>query len=275
MPPFSNKIPPPTPPASFASKVDAEAPPRAQAEAQEGPRLLTNRSGAQDFVSKQRRETMSLSTADTARRILNSLYTTDVFTYTDTSLIEWFRKDKFLANEATRTDAPFFSIPSLAALMLKDKPVFKKEIEDLQGKILTVKGPYLQEALVTLTERIVEHYKPSVPTTVKLAIYLVTNSEEVTDESLIGLDSGASKVGLITSFIENYYQVEDDELADFDLLRATMLSLLRATMLSALDWMDRSQIYLATTGCVPSGMYSPLKPLRLPTTRPGTSSGEC
>ena len=215
MPPPPSNHSHPTPPASFASKVDAEEHSRAQLEAQETPAILANRSASQDFVNNQRRDTVSLSTADTARRILNSLYTTDVFSFTDTSLIEWFRKDKFAAREATRTDAPFFSTPSLAALMFKDKPTFKREVEDLQTRILSAEGPLLEEALITLTERIVEHFKPSVPTTVKLAVYLVTNADEITDESLIGLDSGATKVGLVTSFIENYYQVEDDGLDEF------------------------------------------------------------
>ena len=188
MPPPSSNRSHPTPPASFASKVDAEELSRAQPGAQETPVILANRSASQDFVNKQRRDTVSLSTADTARRILNSLYTTDVFPFTDASLIEWFRKDKFIEREATRTDAPFFSIPSLAALMFKDKPVFKKEVEDLQTRILTAEGPLLEEALITLTERIVEHFKPSVPTTVKLVVYLMTNADEITDESLIGLD---------------------------------------------------------------------------------------
>ena len=214
-PPPLSRNPPPTPPASFASKVDAKEDPQTLNSPQNQLEILANRSGTHDFVNKQRRDTVSLSTADTSRRTLNSLYTTDVFTYSDPSLVGWFRKDRFFEKESNRTDVPFFSTPSLASLMLKDKPTFKDEVKKIQDKLLEAEGPELEELLVTLTESIVEHYNPSVPTTIKMAVYLITTAEEISDESLIGLDNGASKVGLITSFIESYYQVDDDDLQTF------------------------------------------------------------
>ena len=97
-----------TTPTSFPSMAEVTDPLRTRSEALEDPEILTNRSGSQDFVNKQRRETISLSTADTARRTLNSLYTTDVFAYTDASLIEWFRK------RSNRCSVLFYSFPGCA-----------------------------------------------------------------------------------------------------------------------------------------------------------------
>lgn len=206
----------PLPPASFSPKVDAKgAGLRQQAAAEEQPLILSNRTGGQAFIAKQRREATSISVTDSVRRILNSLYTTDVFCFTDESLLEWFRKDKFVMHEMQRSAAPFFSTPSLVELMLKDKPAFKARITSTQAKIPTADGPDLEELLITLTECIVEHYQTSVPTTIKLAVYLLTNTGQISDDSLIGLSDGASKVGLTTTFIENYYQVSDADLDDF------------------------------------------------------------
>ena len=86
-PPPTSRNPPPTPPASFASMVDAKEHLRTQNPPQNQLEILSNRSGSHDFVNKQRRETILLSTVDTSGRTLNSLYTTDVFTYTDSTLI--------------------------------------------------------------------------------------------------------------------------------------------------------------------------------------------
>ena len=52
-------------------------------------------------------------------------------------------------------------------------------------------------------------------------MYFLTNTERITDNMLIGLDDGSSKVGLTTTFIENYYQVCDDELFAFQLDECT------------------------------------------------------
>ena len=112
-------------------------------------------------------------------------HTTDVFTYTDTTLVEWFRKDNFERHQEARSAVPFFSTPSLAELMLKDKPKFKRAIDQCQGKIGKADGPDLEEQLIILTEIIMEYFAPSVPTLIKLGVYFLTNTEHITDNMLI------------------------------------------------------------------------------------------
>ena len=207
-----------SPPPSLAHKIDASSSKtRPQAADDLEPAILTNRTGGQALIAKQRREAVSISVADSAKRILNSLYTTDVFTFTDTTLVEWFRKDNFERHQEARSAVPFFSTPSLAELMLKDKPRFRRDMEACQASIATADGPELEELLIVLTEIINEYFSPSAPTLIKLSIYFLTNTERITDNMLIGLDDGSSKVGLTTTFIENYYQVYDDDLSNFQL----------------------------------------------------------
>ena len=90
------------------------------------------------MIAKQRRQrdAVSISVADSAKRSLNSLYTTDVFTYTDRTLVEWFRKDNFERHQEARSAVPFFSTSSLAELMLKDKPRFSRDMESCQASIV-------------------------------------------------------------------------------------------------------------------------------------------
>ena len=90
-------------------------------------------------------------------------------------------------------------------------------METCQASIATADGPELEELLIVLTEIINEYFSPSAPTLIKLSIYFLTNTERITDNMLIGLDDGSSKVGLTTTFIENYYQVYDDDLSNFQL----------------------------------------------------------
>ena len=207
-----------SPPPSLARKIDASSSKtRPQAADDLEPAILTNRTGGQALIAKQRREAVSISVADSAKRLLNSLYTTDVFTFTDTTLVEWFRKDNFERHQEARSAVPFFSTPSLAELMLKDKQKFRRDMETCQASIATADGPELEELLIVLTEIINEYFSPSAPTLIKLSIYFLTNTERITDNMLIGLDDGSSKVGLTTTFIENYYQVYDDDLSNFQL----------------------------------------------------------
>ena len=213
----SSRAPTTPPPPSLGRKIDASAnKTQTQAAADLEPAILTNRTGGQAFIAKQRRDAVSISVADSAKRLLNSLYTTDVFTYTDATLVEWFRKDNFERHQEARSAVPFFSTPSLAELMLKDKPKFKRAMETCQGKIAKTDGPDLEEQLIILTEIIMEHFAPSVPTLVKLSVYFLTNTEHITDNMLIGLDDGSSKVGLTTTFIENYYHVPEHGLFLFN-----------------------------------------------------------
>ena len=207
-----------SPPPSLAHKIDASSSKtRPQAADDLEPAILTNRTGGQALIAKQRREAVSISVADSAKRLLNSLYTTDVFTFTDTTLVEWFRKDNFERHQEARSAVPFFSTPSLAELMLKDKQKFRRDMETCQASIATADGPELEELLIVLTEIINEYFSPSAPTLIKLSIYFLTNTERITDNMLIGLDDGSSKVGLTTTFIENYYQVCDNDLPNFQL----------------------------------------------------------
>ena len=182
----SHSAPTTPPPPSLGRKIDASAnKTQTQAATDLEPAILTNRTGGQAFIAKQRRDAVSISVADSAKRLLNSLYTTDVFTYTDTTLVEWFRKDNFERHQEARSAVPFFSTPSLAELMLKDKPKFKRAMETCQGKIAKTDGPDLEEQLIILTETIMEHFAPSVPTLIKLGVYFLTNTEHITDNMLI------------------------------------------------------------------------------------------
>ena len=207
----THKAPTTPPPPSLGRKIDASVDKtRTQAAANDlEPALLTNRTGGQAMIAKQRREAVSISVADSAKRILNSLYTTDVFPFTDATLVEWFRKDNFERHQEARSAVPFFSTPSLAEMMLKDKPKFKRDMELCTSKLAKADGPELEELLIVLTELINEHFAPSVPTLVKLSVYFLTNTERITDNMMIGLDDGSNKVGLTTTLIENYYQVRD------------------------------------------------------------------
>ena len=102
--------------------------------------------------------------------------------------------------------------------MLKDTPRFRRDMEACQASIATADGPELEELLIVLTEILInEYFSPSAPTLIKLSIYFLTNNERITDNMLIGLDDGSSKVGLTTTFVENYYQVCDDDLSNFQL----------------------------------------------------------
>ena len=214
----TSRAPISSPPPSLARKIDASSnKTRPQAADDLEPAILTKRTGGQALIAKQRRDAVSISVADSAKKILNSLYTTDVFTFTDTTLVEWFRKNNFERHQEARSAVPFFSTPSLAELMLKDKPRFRRDMEACQASIATADGPELEELFTVLTEIINEYFSPSAPTLIKLSIYFLTNTERITDNMLIGLDDGTSKVGLTTTFIKNYYQVCDDDLSNFQL----------------------------------------------------------
>jgi hypothetical protein len=65
--------------------------------------------------------------------------------------------------------------------MLKDKPKFKRAMEQCQGKIAKADGPDLEEQLIVLTEIIMEHFAPSVPTLIKLGVYFLNDTEEPTN----------------------------------------------------------------------------------------------
>ena len=82
-----------SPPPSLAHKIDASSSKtRPQAADDLEPAILTNRTGGQALIAKQRRDAVSISVADFAKRILNSLYTTDGFTFTDTTTLSDTKK---------------------------------------------------------------------------------------------------------------------------------------------------------------------------------------
>ena len=65
-----------SPPPSLAHKIDASSSKtRPQAADDLEPAILTNRTGGQALIAKQRRDAVSISVADSAKRILNSLST--------------------------------------------------------------------------------------------------------------------------------------------------------------------------------------------------------
>ena len=164
------------------------------------------------FLQAQRLEAPTSTVSETTMRLIESIYSTDVFEYTDTNLLTWFRKHTLVAEG----EVPFFSTVTLAKLMLKENSELKSYISTFKAKINHLTGIHRMSALVALTETIFTHYQPSSPTIIKLSIHFLTNTEGLSDDAFNGLDSTASILSLTTDFITNYYQVEDHNLRKFD-----------------------------------------------------------
>ena len=192
--------------------VPPAKPPSSQKFSSPDPTALVARSGGLGFVQTQRRETPTVTVVDSSTRLLDSLYTTDKFDYTDVVLINWFRKQQTLA----QCEIPFFSTPTLAALMLKENASLRAAVKAIQASIHDQVGPERQATLVKLVEEIFRAYSPSVPTIIKLAIHFLTSDRELTEDSFNGLDSKSTILSLTTDLIERYYQVEDHDLQQFE-----------------------------------------------------------
>ena len=164
------------------------------------------------FLQAQRLEASTSTVSETTMRLIESIYSTDVFEYTDTNLLTWFRKHTLVADG----EVPFFSTVTLAKLMLKENAELNSYISTFKAKINHLTGIHRMSALVALTETIFTHYQPSSPTIIKLSIHFLTNTEGLSDDAFNGLDSTASILSLTTDFITNYYQVEDHNLRKFD-----------------------------------------------------------
>ena len=69
-------------------------------------------------------------------RLIDSVFSTDVFEYTDLPLLTWFRKHTLVADG----EVPFFSTPTLAKLMLKENQGLRNCVSAFQGKIISLTG---------------------------------------------------------------------------------------------------------------------------------------
>ena len=68
------------------------------------------------FLQAQRLDAPASTVSESTTRLIDSIYSTDVFEYTDLPLLTWFRKHTLVADG----EVPFFSTPTLAKLMLKE-----------------------------------------------------------------------------------------------------------------------------------------------------------
>ena len=164
------------------------------------------------FLQAQRLDAPASTVSESTTRLIDSIYSTDVFEYTDLPLLTWFRKHTLVADG----EVPFFSTPTLAKLMLKENHDLKTYVSAFQGKISSLTGIHRMSALVALTETIFTAYQPSSPTIIKLSIHFLTNTAGLSDDAFNGLDPTASILSLTTDFITNYYQVQNHQLAKFD-----------------------------------------------------------
>ena len=171
----------------MAPVIEPNTPPTTQQPIIEPPVLKNRKSGAL-FLQNQRLDAPKISTAEAYHRILSSIFTTDVFEWTDADLISWFRK---FTHVDSNNNSPFFSTPALAELMVKERPSFKEDTSKFKKDLKTKKGYELDTLLIKLTETIYRAYQPSVPTLIKLAIHFCTDSSSASDDSMLGLDASS------------------------------------------------------------------------------------
>ena len=150
--------------------------------------------------------------SESTTRLIDSVFSTDVFEYTDLPLLTWFRRHTLVAVG----EVPFFSTPTLVKLMLKENQDLRNYVSAFQGKISSLTGIRRMSALVALTETIFTAYQPSSPTIIKLSIHFLTNTAGLSGDVFNVLDPTTSILSLTTDFITNYYQVQNHQLADFD-----------------------------------------------------------
>ena len=141
--------------------------------------LLLDRSGGLAIIQDQRRSQTAQPVAVISVRLIDSLYTTDKFEWTDKRLLDWFKKATMLSN----FEVPFFSVPTLATLMLKESKELKTAVDTAKTKVKSLRGILRANALVALTEAIFKAYCPSAPTIIKLAIHFLAGSSDLTDDS--------------------------------------------------------------------------------------------
>ena len=175
------------------------------------PALVPLPSGT-SFLQAQRLDAPASTVSESTTRLIDSVFSTDIFEYTDLPLLTWFRKHTLVADG----EVPFFSTPTLAKLMLKENQDLKSYVSAFQSKISSLTGIHRMSALVALTETIFTAYQPSSPTIIKLSIHFLTNTAGLSDDAFNGLDPTASILSLITDFITNYYQVQNHQLAQFE-----------------------------------------------------------
>lgn len=173
---------------------------------------IVSRSGGKLFLQVQRQSSPINTIEQSIARVIDSLFTTDMFDYTDQGLVTWFRKSFY--NSQDTAAMPFFATPALASLMLKENKALAGHVSDLQKNLSSYDSMQLHSALVSVTEVIFRHYSPSVPTMVKLAIHFLTQGSTISEDSFNGLDSNATIIGQLSDTIEEYYQTDDEDVDD-------------------------------------------------------------
>ena len=102
------------------------------------PSLVSLPSGV-SFIQAQRLEAPATTVSEFSTRLIDSLYSTDVYEFTDLPLLTWFRKNQVV----TEGEVPFFSTPTLAKLMLKENCEMKNFVATFQTvcryKVLWIK----------------------------------------------------------------------------------------------------------------------------------------
>ena len=153
-----------------------------------------------------------MSISEQTNQLVNSLFTTDCYEWTDHNLVSWFRKNKSISNG----DAPFFNTAALSKLMLKENSDLKQTVATFQKTFSGFDDLRRHTSLIALTEAVFHHYQPSAPTIIKLCIFWLVETGTQSDDCFNGLDSSASILSLVTAFIENYYQVPTHRLSIFE-----------------------------------------------------------
>jgi hypothetical protein len=113
------------------------------------PALVPLPSGV-SFIQAQRLEAPATTVSEFSTRLIDSLFSTDVYEFTDLPLLTWFRKNQVV----TEGEVPFFSTPTLAKLMLKENYEMKNYVTSFQTKINDLSSIHCMAALVALTEQI-------------------------------------------------------------------------------------------------------------------------
>ena len=173
---------------------------------------LVNLSSGSSFLQAQRRDSPAMSISEQTNQLVNSVFTTDCYEWTDFNLISWFRKNQSISNG----DAPFFNTAALSKLMMKENLDLKQTVATFQKTFSGLDDLRRHTSLVALTEAVFHHYQPSAPTIIKLCIFWLVEKGTQSDDCFNGLDSSASILSLVTAFIENYYQVPTHRLSIFE-----------------------------------------------------------
>ena len=170
------------------------------------PALVPLPSGT-SFLQAQRLDAPASTVSESTTRLIDSVFSTDIFEYTDLPLLTWFRKHTLVADG----EVPFFSTPTLAKLMLKENQDLKSYVSAFQSKISSLTGIHRMSALVALTETIFTAYQPSSPTIIKLSIHFLTNTAGLSDDAFTLARKAAVGDGILVAELVQLIQQKHDK----------------------------------------------------------------